>query len=79
MSLTTAQDVEGCEHRSPVEPAMWQGRDPGWEELLELADRVGPSSRLAGLDDRALEQQVRIGLHSWRRRCATGSIWSLSW
>jgi hypothetical protein len=47
--------------RSPIEEAVCQGRDPGWEELLELADRVGPSEQLASLDDGALEQQVRVG------------------
>ena len=44
-----------------MEQAVVEGRDPGWEELLELADRVGPSAALASLDDRAVMEQVRTG------------------
>jgi hypothetical protein len=58
---TDAREVQQPASRSPVEPAIEQGRDPGWEELLELADRVGPCERLAGLDDAALDRQVRLG------------------
>lgn len=53
--------VGGIQERSPVEPAVVQGRDPGWEELLELADRVGPSEELAAVDDRALQRLVCTG------------------
>ena len=61
MGRVAEQDVEQAEERSPVERAVIEGRDPGWEELLELADRVGPSAALVALDDRALEEQVRTG------------------
>ena len=57
MGRVAEQDVEQAEERSPVERAVIEGRDPGWEELLELADRVGPSAALVALDDRALEEQ----------------------
>ena len=57
----SAGGAEGVEERSPVEPAVIEGRDPGWEELLELADRVGPSAELAAVDDRALQRLVCSG------------------
>jgi hypothetical protein len=57
-SAATAEEVE---ERSPVEPAVIEGRDPGWEELLELADRVGPSAELASVDDDALQELVCTG------------------
>ena len=60
-SRTVEQDAARVEERSPVERAVVEGRDPGWEELLALADRVGPSASLASLDDRAVEEQVRTG------------------
>lgn len=46
--------------RSPVEVAVAAGRDPRWEELLALAERVGPSPELAHLDDAGLERQLRV-------------------
>jgi hypothetical protein len=46
---------------SPVEVALGEGRDPRWEELWELAQRVGPSPELAHLDDRGLERGLRVG------------------
>ncbi len=52
---------EPLEERSPLEPAVIQGREPGWEELLQLADRVGPSAELATVDDRALQRLVCTG------------------
>ena len=52
---------EGVEERSPVEPAVVEGRGPGWEELLELADLVGPGAELAAVDDRALQRLVCTG------------------
>ena len=61
MGRVVEQDVERARERSPVERAVAEGRDPGWEELLELADRVGPSAALAPLDDRAVVEQVRTG------------------
>jgi hypothetical protein len=57
-SAATAEEVE---ERSPVEPAVIEGRDPGWEELLELADRAGPSAELASVDDDALQELVCTG------------------
>ena len=54
------RDAERTE-RSPVEAAVVEGRDPGWEELLALADHVGPSAALATVDDRALERLVTSG------------------
>ena len=53
-------EVESVE-RSAVEAAVCQGRDPGWEELLELAGQVGPCPDLAALDDAALERRLRTG------------------
>jgi hypothetical protein len=47
--------------RSPAEAAVGEGRDPRWEELLELCRRVGPSPELAHLDDRGLERELRVG------------------
>jgi hypothetical protein len=63
MGVTTelGPDVEQAGDRSPVERAVVEGRDPGWEELLALADRVGPSAALASLDDRTVVEQVRTG------------------
>ena len=58
VSAATAEEVA---ERSPVEPAVVEGRDPGWEELLELADRVGPSAELATVDDAALQHLVCTG------------------
>ena len=49
------------QERSPVEPAVVRGRDPGWEELLELADRTGPSEELAAVDNDALQRLVCTG------------------
>ena len=61
MSDVADKDVAQAEERSPVERAVIEGRDPGWEELLRLADRVGPSASLASLDDGAVVEQVRTG------------------
>ena len=54
-------DAAASQHRSPVERAVCEGRDPGWEELLALADHVGPSPELAAVDDATLERRVRTG------------------
>jgi hypothetical protein len=57
----SAGTAEEAEERSPVEPAVVEGRDPGWEELLALADRVGPNAGLATVDDAALQDLVCTG------------------
>ena len=67
MTRMSAQQIEKGEpsidgqERSPVEPAVVRGRDPGWEELLELADRTGPSEELAAVDNDALQRLVCTG------------------